>query len=158
MTDDPKRLSALWQALSGEPPSSNDDPLAGIGLGLGASERARELAFKGLVSELGHQFDALMEEFKPKRGNPGVDVSIDVRRAETLLSLHKNIAKRRMKTRALIELARQVEDILIREGELDRDARLFGPTTETSTLEKSASAGLKSLGLSARTFGTIPAK
>ncbi|MFD0978213.1 hypothetical protein [Tropicimonas aquimaris] len=140
---------------------ASDDPLSGIGLGLWASPRARELVVKGLLFERWLQLEEEIKRLKRPAGRPkafdGPLSNIDAQRAFALWEfahrLGAGIKKRPfdpsigvgITTRALIGLAKIVE------ADLSPDIKpLFPSMTSDATLEQSVSRGRAALGIDER--------
>lgn len=123
------------------------DPLASIGLGLGASPEAKRLVLRGLLSERLSDIDKKLAELKPKRGAPKKTVSIDMKRAAAVLGaddLWREVKGEGAPTQqAAIGLASQIDKILCATG--DRDKPLFGNMTDWRRILNSVSAGLREL-------------
>lgn len=114
-----------------------------VGLGLGASQRARELVLKGLLFEL----DEKLKQLKPKRGRPHKPgLTIDEERALAVLGADALYRDRTgsgaPSIRAAIETAAEIDSILVSSGV--REKALFGHMTTFLRLQNSVSAGLKS--------------
>ncbi|WP_306131334.1 hypothetical protein [Roseivivax marinus] len=128
--------------------STAPDPLLSIGLGLGASERARELVLKGLILEMREDVDKRLAAFRRGRGQPPKAISHDELRAAKIMSLRDVIGARTVSD--AIQLAKQVETILVENGFLSDGARLFSHMTSEPSLVQSVSRGFRSLGTNAR--------
>jgi hypothetical protein len=122
------------------------DLFAAVGLGLGASDRARVLVLKGLAAEL----DELICQMKPTRGRPRKDTwNIDVERAAAVLSADKLLREkfdRGARTqKEAIEIAMEIDRILFEGGA--RDRRLFdGKMVVFKRFQDSVSKGLRGIG------------
>lgn len=116
--------------------------LAAVGLGLGASDRAKVLVLKGLAAELGE----LICQLKPTRGRPRKDTwNIDVERAAAVLSadklLQEKFGRGARTQKEAIEIAIQIDRILFEGGA--RDRRLFdGNMVAFKRFQDSVSKGL----------------
>ena len=132
------------------------DFFAKVGLGWGASDRAKELVLKGLVAEL----DERIRQFKPKRGRPRKGtLNIDVERAAAVLGandLSLATCGRDARTqKEAIEIAIQIDGILFEGGV--RGKRLFGKTVTGERFQDSVSKGLHAIGEDGeRFFRKIP--
>ena len=154
-------------------PIDPDDPLAFVGLGLGATERAKELVLKGLEYEQRqelHAFlqaelsrlDAEMAELDGRRadldrlvggptsgrGRPSKGwFNIDVKRASATLAaddFHYEKKGEHFSSQIdAIHLAIEIERILFTHGQIED--RLFDPMTSIKTFQDSVSAGLQKL-------------
>ncbi len=125
------------------------DLFALVGLGLGASGRAKELVLKGLLAELDERLKLLKEEQKRGRGRPKKDLpNIDIERAAAILGaddLWLNLTGKHAPTqKAALGLACQIDDILFQSG--NRTRRLFGGTTTEKSFQDSISRGLRKIG------------
>ena len=150
-----------------------DDPLAFVGLGLGATERAKELVLKGLELEQQQELqslvqaelsrlDAEMAELNGRRadldklvggrtngrGRPSKGwFNIDVKRASATLAaddFHYEKKGEHFSSQIdAIHLAIKIEKILFIHGQIED--RLFDPMTSIKTFQDSVSAGLQKL-------------
>ena len=121
-----------------------------IGLGLGASDRAKELVLKGLLAELAER----IRQLKPTRGRPRKGtLNIDLERAAAVLGADKFLRDTRGRSartqKEAIEIAIQIDQILF--DERVRDKRLFG-NAETKTFQDSVSKGLRDIGEDGKRF------
>lgn len=119
-----------------------------LGLGFGASERAKELVLKGLLAE---QMNILEARAKRGRGRPRKDfLNRDIERAAAVLGAddlwRDSTGEGAPTQKAAIELAIQIDAILVKAGE--REAHLFG--TSFARLQTSVSKGLAELGAAIR--------
>jgi hypothetical protein len=126
-----------------------------IGLGLGASPRAKELILKGVLYEYDEQLQMLADKLKRGRGRPKKSFpNIDVKRAAAVLGADDLWRAKRGKgaptQKAAIELAQQIDEILC-EAEPGREP-LFGNMTELKTWQDSVSKGLRELGEDGKGF------
>jgi len=125
----------------------NSDPLAFLGLGLGASPEAKHYAFLGFLAERQAELEKRMSDIKPKpaRGRPSVHVSIDEKRAASVLGARdlyiQKTGRLPPSQKELIELAIEIDKILFESGH--RKSRLFLPTLKR--IQTSVSAGLAKL-------------
>lgn len=124
------------------------DPLAGIGLGLGASPEAKRLVLLGLFYEHTAEIDKKLTDLKPQKGAPKKEFSIDVKRAAAVLSAD-DFVKCKTGTgvatqKEAIEVATQIDKILCDAGE--RDKPWFSSMTSMKSIQNSVSAGLSELG------------
>jgi hypothetical protein len=130
------------------------DALAGIGLGLGASQEARELALVGLFSRCIADIDKKLADLEPKKGRPKVIITIDVRRAAAVLGaddLWRDKTGAGAQTqKAAIELATQIDRILCEAGE--RETPLFSNMITMKRFQDSVSNGLRELGVEDERF------
>ena len=154
-------------------PINPDDPLASVGIGLGATERAKELVLKGLEFELQQELqsfvqaelsrlDAEMAELNGRRadldklvggrtggrGRPSKGwFNIDVKRASAALAADdfhlESTGKHFSSQIEAIHLAIEIETILFTHGQIED--RLFDPMTSIKTFQDSVSAGLQKL-------------
>lgn len=131
--------------LGGEP-----DVFAWLGLGLGASERAKELVVKGLLAELDERLANLDVQRKQGKGRPRKDYpNIDIERAAAVLGaddfLREKFGRAANTQREAIELAIQFDQLLYERGA--RDRLIFGGSmTSFKRLQTSVSNGLRELG------------
>ena len=126
-----------------------------IGLGMGASNRAKELVLKGLLYELIQEQHSLPNTVTRKKGRPKSNLpNKDVRRAAALLGADDLLRERRGKgaptQKAALEMAQQIDKILC-ENDQNR-VSLFGNTTEFKTFQDSVSKGLRELGKDGERF------
>ena len=151
-------------------PIDPDDPLAFVGLGLGATQRARDLVLKGLefecqeefieseISRLDAECAALAEKIADLnellgartggRGRPSKGwLTIDVKRANAVLGADDLYREKRGKSFSrhidAINFAIKIEKALFENGHLEE--RLFDPMTSTKRFQDSVSAGLQKL-------------
>tara|TARA_R110001632_G_C11362064_1_gene419490 strand:- start:7069 stop:7647 length:579 start_codon:yes stop_codon:yes gene_type:complete len=154
-------------------PIEPDDPLAFVGLGLGATQRARDLVLKGLefeqqlelqkfieseisrldaeiaaVAEPRADLDELLGARTSGRGRPSKGwLTIDVKRAGAVLGADDLYRDKRGKSFSrqidAINFAIEIEKVLFENGHLK--ARLFDPMTTTKRFQDSVSAGLQEL-------------
>ena len=107
-----------------------------IGLGAGSSQRAKELVILGLLSEF---------KTKKRRGRPEVIITKDMKRADRILGVIKLTGRSDLSQVELINVARQIERILIDKGQ--EVEILFSEHGQSDrALKNSVSAGLKALG------------
>ena len=162
---------ALTSLLGG--PIDPNDPLALIGLGLGATERAKELVLKGLeyeqqqalqaflqaelsrldaeIAELNGRradLDKLVGRRTGGRGRPPKGwFNIDVKRASATLAaddFHYEKKGEHFSSQIdAIHFAIEIERILFTHGQIED--RLFDPMTSIKTFQDSVSAGLQKL-------------
>ena len=128
------------------------DLFAEIGLGLGASLRAKELVLKGLLAEIYEQLLADVANAKRGRGRPTKETSVDIERAAAALAADdfwrdKTGSGCRTQQDA-IDLVKQIEKILLENEHLK--FCLFAKTTSDSRLTTSVSKGLGILGARSR--------
>lgn len=122
------------------------DLFAVVGLGLGASDRAKVLVLKGLEAELRE----LICQPKPFRGRPRKDTSnIDVERAAAVLSADKflrdKFGRGARTQKEAIEVAIQIDRILCEGGA--RNQRLFDDNMVAfKRFQDSVSVGLRGIG------------
>jgi hypothetical protein len=122
------------------------DLFAAVGLGHGASDRAKSLVLKGLESELSE----LRRQLKPTRGRPRKEFpNIDIERAAAVLGAadlwRDEMGEGPPTQKAAIELAIQIDTILVKAAV--RSAPLFGGEMTTfPRLQNSVSKGLANLG------------
>lgn len=122
------------------------DLFAAVGLGLGASDRARVLVLKGLAAELGE----LICQMKPTRGRPRRDTwNIDVERAAAVLSadqlLRERFGRGARTQKEAIEIAMQIDRTLFECGA--RNRRLFDDKMVAfKRFQDSVSRGLRGIG------------
>ena len=151
-------------------PIDPDDPLAFVGLGLGATQRARDLVLKGLefecqeefieseISRLDAECAALAEKIADLnellgartggRGRPSKGwLTIDVKRAAAVLSVDDIYRNKKGKSFSrqidAINSAIKIEKVLFERGLLED--RLFDPMTTIKRFQDSVSAGLQEL-------------
>ena len=154
-------------------PIDPDDSLAFVGLGLGATDRAKELVLKGLEYEQRqelHAFlqaelsrlDAEMAELDGRRadldrlvggrtsgrGRPSKGwFNIDVKRASAILAADDFYYEKKGEHFSsqidAIHFAIEIEKILFTHGQIED--RLFDPMTSIKTFQDSVSAGLQKL-------------
>ena len=127
------------------------DLFAVVGLGWGASDRAKELVLKGLVAEL----DERIRQWKPKRGRPRKGTfNIDLERAAGALAADKYLRKKRGRgartQKEAIETAKKHDEILFEGGV--RGKRLFGETVTDERFQDSVSKGLRAIGEDGKRF------
>jgi hypothetical protein len=131
-----------------DPLDGERDLFAEIGLGLGASLRAKELVLKGLLAEIYEQHLADAADEKRGRGRPNKETSVDIERAAAALAAddlwRDKTGKGCFTQQDAIDLAKQIEKILF-ESE-HRQSRLFAKTTSESRLTTSVSKGIGILG------------
>lgn len=124
-----------------------DQTLAVIGLGLGASDRARELVWKGLLYEYivdaGLLRSAPQEEIRRKKGRPRATVSMDELRVVNLFRLRLDVRKAFAGTKPLIAFMKDIEPQVFLAAGLDPKLKIW--TSTFPTLEVSVSKGLKGL-------------
>lgn len=148
-SETPPTYVGLLGFMAGE--KGEYDPLVTVGLGLGTSRRARELIIKGLLLENEAALKNEIASMRRRPGRPASEITADVRRAEVVLRLKNGIGRECRKPNDLIGLAIQVEEILLRHGELTVEERLFDPVMVTwERLQSSVSTGLRRLGYSAK--------
>lgn len=149
----PKKVRGLLDVIEAEANGEawdldDSDPLAGIGLGLGASPEAKRFVLLGLLSERLAELDKELANLKPKRGAPTKAVSIDVKRAAAVLGaddfLRRKTGEGAATQKEAILLAAQIDKILCDAG--DRDKPLFGNMTSMKSIQNSVSEGLSELG------------
>ena len=132
----------------------DSDPLAEIGLGLGATPEARRLVMLGILSERAADLDRQLAELKPKRGRPKGGLSIDFLRAAAVLGADEFFRDRTGQgaptQKAAIELAVQIDQILYETGERKRP--LFGQANQMKRWQDSVSKGLRELGSEGQKF------
>ena len=121
------------------------DLFAAVGLGLGASDRARELVLKGLAAEL----DERICQLKPTRGRPRKDTwNTDMERAAAVLSadklLREKFGRGARTQKEAIEIAIQIDRLLFEAGA--RDRRLFADMVAFKRFQDSVSTGLRGIG------------
>ncbi len=136
---------------AGEPWTLDDsDPLAFLGLGVGASPDARLYALLGWIVERQAELEKSLAAMKPQP-SPGRPRSqfpnIDEERAAAVLGAD-NLWRDKTGTgapsqRAAIETAREIDKILVGAGV--REKSLFPDTTTPPRLETSVSKGLRDL-------------
>ena len=152
-------------------PIDPDGPLAFVGLGLGATQRARDLVLKGLeferqeelkayieseISRLNAECAALAEKIADLdellgaqtggRGRPHKGwFTIDVKRAGAVLGaddLYRDKGGKSFSRQIdAINFALEIEKVLFENGHLEE--RLFDPMTTTKRFQDSVSAGLQ---------------
>lgn len=147
--DDPTDNPAPVGLLGGEL-----DIFGLIGLGLGATPRAKELVLKGFALEYLEQSKLLAKSLKRKRGAPTKDISINVERAAAVLGasdLFREITGRDCPSqKAAIALAQQIDQIL---SDADPTRTSLFPNTVTfKTFQDTVSDGLKSFDTIAHRF------
>ena len=105
-----------------DPLDGERDLFAEIGLGLGASLRAKELVLKGLFAEVYEQHLADAAEEKQGRGRPKKEIFVDVERAAATLAADDfwrgKIGKGLLTQKDATHLAKEIEKILIESGRL----------------------------------------
>lgn len=125
-----------------------------IGLGPGATLRAKELVLKGLTLERQEQSKLVAKSLKRKIGRPTKDISINVERAAAVLGasdLFREITGRDCPTqKAAIELAQQIDQILC--GADPTRSPLFPNTVTFKTFQDTVSDGLKNFETIAHSF------
>ena len=131
-----------------DPLDGERDLFAEIGLGLGASLRAKELVLKGLLAEIYEQHLADATGQRRGRGRPTKETSVDIERAAAALAAddfwRDKTGKGCLNQQDAIDLANQIEGILFESGHLQ--SRLFAKTTSESRLTTSVSEGIGLLG------------
>lgn len=151
----PKMVAGLLDIIEAEANGESwipddSDPLASIGLGLGASLEARRLALLGLLAEV----DEKLADLKPKRGAPKKAMSISVNRAAAVLGaddfLRRKTGKGAGTQKKAIEVAAQIDRILCETEQ--RNKPLFGKATTMERLQNSVSEGLRELGVDGERF------
>jgi hypothetical protein len=153
--------------------ATTNDPLAIVGLGLGATDRARELVLKGLEYEQQQELQAFLQTELSRldvemaelngrhadldklvggrtggRGRPPKGwFNIDVKRAGTILAADDFYYEKKGKNFSsqidAIHFAIEIEKILFKHGQIED--RLFDPMTSIKTFQDSVSAGLQKL-------------
>lgn len=132
------------------------DAFAALGLGLGASERAKELAIRGWLAELDERLARLDAQRHQGRGRPRKNVpNIDTERAAAVLGADDFLRERTgagAKTqKEAIELAIHFDQLLYERGA--RDRLIFGGQMATfKRLQDSVSQGLRELGEAGKRF------
>lgn len=151
----PRKVCGLLDCVeadsTGEPwPLDNSEPLAFLGLGLGASHDARRYAMLGYIAERQAELEKRLAEMKPQpsRGRPRKQFpAIDEERAAAVLGAddlwREKTGTGAPSQRAAIETAQQIDKILVGAGL--REKSLFPNTTTFSRLETSVSKGLHNL-------------
>jgi hypothetical protein len=142
-------LDAVVAEANGEPWVLNDsDPLAGMGLGLGASPEAKRLLLIGLFTERLTDIEKQLAKLKPERGRPKSETSIDVKRAAAVLGandLWRETTGRDAPTqKAAIELAVEIDVLLC--GRDESRKPIFGNMTSMKRWQDSVSNGLREMG------------
>jgi len=131
------------------------DAFAALGLGLGASDRAKELILRGLLAEL-ERLARMDAQRKPGRGRPRKDFpNIDIERAAAVLGaddfLRERFGRGAETQKEAIELAMQFDQLLYERGA--RDRHIFSGTMTTfKRLQDSVSLGLRELGEAGERF------
>lgn len=121
-----------------------------IGLGVGASQRAKDLVIKGLIAEELELINKELEKFKKGRGAPTKAFSINEIRAHKVLGARNMLQKtgeQIISQKILLDVARQVENILIQYGSVLEKDRVFPKFANERTMQNSVSKGLKKLGI-----------
>lgn len=122
------------------------DLFAEIGLGLGASLRAKELVLKGLFAEVYEQHLADAAGERRGRGRPIKETSIDIQRAAAALAAddfwREKTGKGCLNQQDAIHLAREIEKILIESGRLRS-----GPFTKPPVGATQATSVSKGIGI-----------
>ena len=166
-----KQEEAMTSLLGG--PIDPNDPLAFVGLGLGATQRARDLVLKGLEFERQEDFKAFIESEISRldaecaalaekradldeilgaqtggRGRPSKGwLTIDVKRAAAVLNADDIYRNKKGKSFSrqidAINFAIKIEKFLFERGLLED--RLFDPMTTIKRFQDSVSAGLHEL-------------
>ena len=152
MAQDKTNKSSLADDIGiGDPLDSERDLFAKIGLGLGASLRAKELVLKGLLAEVyeQHLADAAdAAEEKQGRGRPKKEIFVDVERAAAALAAddfwRDKTGKGLLSQKDAPQLAKDIEKILIESGRL-RSGPFTKPPAD-GTLATSVSKGIDILG------------
>lgn len=122
-----------------------------IGLGFGASERAKKLVLLGFLSECQSELEEERRKLKKPRGRPPKDFpETDVQRATAVLGAadlwRDRLGEDPPTQKAAIQMAIQIDEILL--NAKARDDRLFGVSFRR--LQTSVSNGLKVLGKEGR--------
>ena len=146
--DKPKKSALAAGMETRDPLDSKRDLFAEIGLGLGASLRAKELVLKGLIAEIYEQHLTDAAALKRGRGRPKKEGSVDIERAAAALAaddfLRDKTGKGCLTQQYAIDLAEEIEKHLFENGHLK--SRLFPKTTSKSRLATSVSEGVGILG------------
>lgn len=121
------------------------DLFESLGLGIGASERAKQLVLKGLIAELDEKIPAAKKRGK---GRPSkIGCNIDMERAAAVLGaddLWRDKTDGGSTTQLqAIWTATKIDEILVNAG--IRQKRLFGDMVTQGRLQDSVSKGLKEL-------------
>jgi hypothetical protein len=158
-TNTPRKVRGLLDVVDAEANGEawvldDSDPLAGIGLGLGATPEAQRLVMLGLLSEREAELDRRLAELKRGKGRPREPISIDEKRAEAVLGAAK-FAKERCGQTGItqieaINIAGQIDKILCSVGV--RDKRLFSNYSSSATIQNSVSKGLRLLQVDLKEF------
>ena len=131
-----------------DPLDGERDLFAEIGLGLGASLRAKELVLKGLFAEVYEQHLADAAGEKQGRGRPKKEIFVDVERAAAALAADDfwrgKTGKGLLTQKDATDLAKEIEKILIESGRL-RSGPFTKPPAD-GTLATSVSKGIGILG------------
>lgn len=155
----PKKVRGLLDVIEAEAKGEawvldESDPLAIVGLGLGATPEARRLVLLGLYSERIAALEKKLAELKPKRGAPKKAMSINVKRAAAVLGADDFLRRQRGSGAATqteaIEVAVQIDAILCDAGE--RDKPLFGQANQMKSWQDSVSKGLREIGKEGERF------
>jgi hypothetical protein len=130
------------------------DFFAVVGLGFGASDRAKELVLKGLVAELVAELDEQIRQLKPKRGRPRKGTfNIDLERAAAVLAaddfLRDKDGRGARTQKEAIEIATQIDRLRFKLGLQDK--RLFGVVSD-GRYQDSVSKGLGDIGEDGKRF------
>jgi hypothetical protein len=158
-TATPRRVRGLLDVMEAEANGQawvldGTDALAGIGLGLGASQEAKELALLGLFYRCMADIDKQLANIKPKRGAPEKRVTIDMQRAAAVLGaddlLRDKFGKYAGTQKDAILFAMQLDQALCK-FEKDRKS-LFSNMTSMERIQTSVSKGLKELGQAGKRF------
>lgn len=126
-----------------------------IGLGLGASPRAKELILKGVLYEYDEQLKILADNLKRGKGRPRKPyLNIDIERAAAVLGAddfwRDKFGCGAPTIKVAIEVAKRIDEILC-QVEPGRKP-LFGTMTEFKTWQDSVSKGLRELGEDGKRF------
>jgi hypothetical protein len=118
--DKPKKSALADDMEAREPLDGERDLFAEIGLGLGASLRAKELVLKGLFAEIYEQHLVDLAEMKRGRGRPKKETSIDIERAAAVLAaddfVRAKTGKGCLTQRDATQVAKEIEKILVESG------------------------------------------
>jgi hypothetical protein len=126
-----------------------------IGLGLGASPRAKELILKGVLYEYDEQLKMLADNLKRGKGRPRKPyLNIDIERAAAVLGAddlcRDKFGYGAPTIKDAIQVAKWIDEILCK-AEPGRKP-LFGTMTEFKTWQDSVSKGLRELGEDGKRF------
>jgi hypothetical protein len=130
----------------------------GIGLDEVATDRVKQLALLGRLTEINAEIATLEEARRTKRGAPRKPINKDRVRASRILGMAEmahRLGFPPQSTRSLIDLARQAEDHLAEGGHL---ATFDFRHADFTSIEKSVSRGLQAMQIDMEDYRSNPAE